>query len=147
MKKLWKVLGFTALAAAVVPYRIRKDKEAEMTRVDALLWQATHRTGEGEDKGQVDITFGFKSPLQELREERGLFTDDPDEAVLAADLAESVGEAASDLAEAAAEKAADLAEKVEDTVEEAADTVEEAVEKLEQPAEPVATEEDFDPEI
>ena len=53
--------------------------------MDALLWQAVRRPGEGEDKGQLDISIGYKSPLQEVREERDLFTDDPEEAVLFAD--------------------------------------------------------------
>ena len=86
MKKFWKALGITALAAAVIPYRIRKDREEDVTTVDALLWQLTRRPGEGEEKNQVDITLGFKSPLQEVREERELFTEDPDEAVLFADM-------------------------------------------------------------
>jgi len=126
MKKFWKALGLTALAATVIPYRVRRDPE-DVTHVDALLWQATRRSGEGEDKNQVDITFGFKSPLQELREERDLFTDDPEEAVLFADQADTtIGEAAADLAEAAAEKIGS---------------------ELEGSDEPVVTEEDFDPEI
>ena len=85
MKKLWKALGITALAAAVLPYRIRRDQEENTTTVDALLWQAVRRPGEGEDKGQLDISIGYKSPLQEVREERDLFTDDPEEAVLFAE--------------------------------------------------------------
>lgn len=82
MKKLLKALGVTALVASVLPYRVRKDEETDTTTVDALLWQAVRRPGQGEDKNQVDVTFGFKSPLQELREERELFTDDPEEAVV-----------------------------------------------------------------
>ena len=85
MKKLWKALGITALAAALLPYRVRKDQDEDATTIDALLWQATRRPGQGEEKGQVDITIGFKSPLQEVRQERALFTDDPEEAVLFAD--------------------------------------------------------------
>lgn len=94
MKKFWKVLGITALAASLVPYRVNKDEEAETTTVDALLWQATRRPGEGEDKGQVDINIGFKSPLQTKREESALFADDePDAAVVDAPLAEAVEDA------------------------------------------------------
>ena len=59
MKKLWKALGITALAAAVIPYRVRRDQEEDVTTVDALLWQLTRRPGEGEAKNQVDITLGF----------------------------------------------------------------------------------------
>lgn len=122
MKKLWKALGITALAAAILPYRVRKDQEEDATTIDALLWQATRRPGQGEDKGTVDITIGFKSPLQEARQERALFTDDPEEAVLFAD----------DQPEAA----------VVDTPPSAPSPA-----APEEPAEPEATEEDFDPEL
>lgn len=118
MKKLWKALGITALAAALLPYRVRKDPESDTTNVDALLWQAARRPGQGGDKGQVDISIGFKSPFQEVREERELFTDDPEEAVLFADI----------------EPAAPA-------------PVEEDTPSAEEPAEPEATEEDFDPEL
>ena len=118
MKKLWKALGITALAAAVLPYRVRRDRDTDTTTVDALLWQAVRRPGEGEDKGQVDINLGFKSPLAD---ERALFTDDPEEAVLFADGRPE---------DAAAEEPV------------AAEPVEGA-----QPAEPEATEEDFDPDL
>lgn len=117
MKKLWKALGITALAAALLPYRVRKDQDEDATTIDALLWQATRRPGQGEEKAQVDITIGFKSPLQEVRQERALFTDDPEEAVLFAD----------DQPEAA----------VVDTPPSASAPAEE----------PEATEEDFDPEL
>lgn len=94
MKKLWKVLGITALAASLIPYRVNKDDEAESTTVDALLWQATRRPGEGEDKDQLDINIGFKSPLQAKREESALFADDePEAAVVDAPLTEAVEEA------------------------------------------------------
>lgn len=122
MKKFWKALGITALAAAVIPYRIRKDREEDVTTVDALLWQLTRRPGEGEEKNQVDITLGFKSPLQEVREERELFTEDPDETVLFADMGDDAEADASASAEA----------------EEASPT--------EETADPVVTEEDFDPD-
>jgi len=137
MKKLWKALGITALAATLIPYRVRKDHETGATTMDALLWQATRRPAEGE--GQLDITFGFKSPFQELQEERGLFTDDPEEAVLFAG-----GEAAAETAASAAEE---VESKLEENAEKAAAAAEEAEARLEESAEPVVTEEDFDPEI
>ena len=126
MKKFWKVLGITALAASLIPYRVNKDEETETTTMDALLWQAARRPGQGEDKGQVDISLGFKSPFQEVREERELFTDDPEEAVLFADIEPAAG------AEAKADAPA---------------PVEEDAPSAEEPAEPEATEEDFDPEL
>lgn len=98
MKKFWKVLGITALAASLIPYRVNKDEETQTTTMDALLWQATRRPGEGEDKGQVDINLGFKSPLQTKREESALFADDePDAAVVDAPLSEAVEDTVEDV--------------------------------------------------
>ena len=123
MKNIWKVLGITALAASLIPYRVNKDDETESTTLDALLWQATRRPGEGEDKGSLDISIGFKSPLQTKREESALFADDePEAAVVDAPLTEIVEEA--------------VEEAVEDVIAGAED---------EETAEP--TEEDFDPEL
>lgn len=145
MKNIWKALGITALAAAVIPYRIRKDKEEDVTTVDALLWQLTRRPGEGEEeKNQVDITIGFKSPLQDKRDEQELFTEDPDEAVLFADDnpdAAVVSDAA-DFVQAAkdeAQAAADEIQAAKDEAQAAADEAEAAAEE--------ATEEDFDPDL
>lgn len=137
MKKFWKALGLTALAAAVLPYRVRRDKEENVTTVDALLWQFIRRPGQGEEKGQVDITLGFKSPLQEVREERELFTDDPDEAVLFAGAGPKDG---------AAEAAGIAEEQAEAAAGEFAARTEEA-EASEEASEPVVTEDDFDPDL
>ena len=108
MKNIWKVLGITALAASLIPYRVNKDDETESTTMDALLWQATRRPGEGEDKGLLDISIGFKSPLQTKREESALFADDePEAAVVDAPLTEVVEEAveaAGEAVEAAVEE-------------------------------------------
>lgn len=120
MKKLWKALGITALAAAFVPYRFRRNKEEGTTSVDALLWQVTRRPGDGEDEDIVDINFGFKSPLHEVWEERKLFTDNLEEAVLFAD----------DEPEAAAPAPVETQEA-----------------PVEQSAGQVVTEEDFDPDM
>lgn len=121
MKKLLKALGITAVIASVLPYRVHRDEETETTVVDALLWQATRRPGEGEDKNQVDITFGFKSPLQVQQEEHALFADDePEAAIVAADLAQ----AEADAAQAAADEAqaeADLLQAAADEAQAAAD--------------------------
>ena len=122
MKNFWKVLGVAALAVGLTPYKVEKDEERGEKRYQALLWQATVSPGEGEEKNQVDITLGFKSPLQEVREERELFTEDPDEAVLFADMGDDAEADASASAEA----------------EEASPT--------EETADPVVTEEDFDPD-
>lgn len=106
MKKFWKALGITALAASLIPYRVHKDQETSTTTMDALLWQAIRRPGEGEEKNQVDINLGFKSPLQAKREESALFADDdPDAAVVDAPLTEAVEDAVEEVI-AGAEKAA-----------------------------------------
>lgn len=80
MKKFWKVLGFTALAAAVIPYRIEGDKETGSRTLQALLWKATEKV---KPDGTKDITIKMLSFGPD--EEDDLFTDDPDEAVLFAD--------------------------------------------------------------
>lgn len=122
MKKIWKALGITALAATVIPYRIRKDKENDTTNVDALLWQLTRRPGtaEEEEETMIDINLGFKSPLQELREEQELFTDDPEEAVpfteemqAAADEVQAAAEETQAAAEEAAAEVQAVAEEIE----------------------------------
>lgn len=125
MKKLWKALGITALAAALLPYRVRRDQENDATTIDALLWQVTRCPGQGEDKGQVDISIGFKSPFQQIREERELFTDDPEEAVLFAD--DQPEDAVVDMIPTAPSPVVTEAPVPED--------------------EPEVTEEDFDPEL
>ena len=108
MKNIWKVLGITALAASLIPYRVNTDDETESTTMDALLWQATRRPGEGEDKGSLDISIGFKSPLQTKREESALFADDePEAAVVDTPLTgavEQAVEAAGEAVEAAVEE-------------------------------------------
>ena len=108
MKNIWKVLGITALAASLIPYRVNQDVDTESTTMDALLWQATRRPGEGEDKGSLDISIGFKSPLQTKREESALFADDEPEAAVVdtplTEVVEEAVEAAGEAVEAAVEE-------------------------------------------
>ena len=80
MKKFWKALGLTALAAALVPYRIEGDKESGALTVQALLWKLTEKKGAN---GAKDVTIKFLSFGAD--EEDSLFADDPEEAVLFAD--------------------------------------------------------------
>ena len=80
MKKFWKTLGLTALAAALVPYRIEGDKETGALTVQALLWKLTEKT---DANGAKNVSIKFLSFGAD--EEDGLFTDDPEEAVLFAD--------------------------------------------------------------
>lgn len=56
MKKLWKFLGITALAAVLLPYRVEGDEETDEVKVDALLWHVTCSGRSGDRR--VDITFG-----------------------------------------------------------------------------------------
>lgn len=64
MKKLWKILGITALAAVLVPYRVEKDEETGEKSYDALLWHARAKghPSDGGDGRKVDVTFGLKTP-------------------------------------------------------------------------------------
>lgn len=122
MKKLLKALGITAVIASVLPYRVHRDEETETTAVDALLWQATRSPGQEEGDGQhIDVNLGFKSPFQAKREEHALFADDePEAAIVAADLAQ----AEADAAQAAADEAqaeADLLQAAADEAQAAAD--------------------------
>lgn len=127
MKKFWKALGFAAIAAAV-PVRFKKDEGTGKKTYQSLLLSVD--VGPGEEEGtEIGINFGEGvltqaiSGLVNAKKESRLFTDDPEEAVLFAD---SEPEAAP--AEPEAAKPAPAAES---------ETV----------SEPVATEEDFDPEL
>lgn len=80
MKNFWKALGITALAAALVPYRIEGDKETGTLTVQSLLWKLTEKT---DANGTKNVSIKFLSFGAD--EEDGLFTDDPEEAVLFAD--------------------------------------------------------------
>lgn len=72
MKNFWKVLGVAALAVGLTPYKVEKDEERGEKRYQALLWQATVSSGEGEEK-KVDVNLGFKSPADK---EAHLFSDE-----------------------------------------------------------------------
>ena len=45
MKKFWKALGLTALAATLIPYYVDEDKETGSVTVKALFWKFTKKTG------------------------------------------------------------------------------------------------------
>lgn len=64
MKKFLKFLGLTALAAALIPYRVEKDEETGEKSYDALLWHARARgnLSDEPDGRKVDVTFGLKTP-------------------------------------------------------------------------------------
>ena len=73
MKTFWKVLGAAALAAGLVPYRVKQDEETGETRYQALLWQATRTPQKEGEKDLLDINIGFKKHQEE---EPHLFSDE-----------------------------------------------------------------------
>lgn len=77
MKKFWKALGLTALAATLIPYYVDEDKETGSVTVKALFWKFTKKTGAD---GQKDITLKFLSFGPD--EEDSLFTDNPEDRAL-----------------------------------------------------------------
>lgn len=89
MKAFWKVLGITALAAAV-PVRFKKDEETGKKTYQSLLLSVDVGPGEGEGT-DIGINFGDGLLTQAIgnlvnaKQESKLFTDDPQEAVLFAD--------------------------------------------------------------
>ena len=87
MKKLWKALGFTALAA-IVPVRLKKDGETGKTTAQSLLWKLD--VGPDKDGTGTKIDLGLMdgvltAPLMNAinaKKEAELFTDNPEEAVV-----------------------------------------------------------------
>ena len=133
MKKFWKALGIAALAAAV-PVRIKKDEETGRKKFQSLLLSVDVGPGEGGEGTDIGINLG-EGLLTDLgkgivgaKKEAAMFTDDPEEAVLFADDELETAEVSTP---APAPTPAEVAD---------APLAEEA-------AEPVATEEDFDPDL
>lgn len=85
MKKFWKVLGITALAAALVPYRVEKDEENGDMTFDALLWQGKKCIRDGEKRVNVNFTPWF-SPSRAGSREQDILDLDGDELDLIDDL-------------------------------------------------------------
>lgn len=59
MKKLWKFLGVTALAAALVPYRVDRDEVTGDLTMDALFWQGKKSVRDGEKHINVNFAPWF----------------------------------------------------------------------------------------
>lgn len=59
MKKFWKFLGITALAAALLPYRVNRDEETGDLTLDALLWQGKKSIRDGEKHINVNFAPWF----------------------------------------------------------------------------------------
>ena len=132
MKAFWKVLGITALAAAV-PVRFKKDEDTGKKTYQSLLLSVD--VGPGEEEGtEIGINVGEGVLTQAIgslvnaKKESKLFTDDPQEAVLFAD-----GDP---------EAAVVTVSHVEEEQAEDAAQAEEA-----EAAEPEVGEEDFDPDL
>lgn len=63
MKKFWKALGITALAAGVIPYYVDSDESKCTRTIRALLWQVkTHPSEKHEGKTAAEISLGFMLP-------------------------------------------------------------------------------------
>jgi len=107
MSKLGKIIGgvaLGALAASLIPYRFRKDKETGEFELGALLWGLKKTPGEEQDTYSIELLpfiGGSEDPEEEIFDDEDLFG-------------------------APAEK---IADKVAEAVEEAAETAEEAVEE------------------
>ena len=64
MKKGWKIIGAVAALAALLPYSVKKDKEADETTVQALLWTYTNQPDrETPDRRNISINIGFRKPI------------------------------------------------------------------------------------
>ena len=114
MKNFWKVLGVAALAVGLTPYKVEKDEERGEKRYQALLWQATVSSGEGEEK-KVDVNLGFKSPADK---EAHLFSDELSVAYgVCAEGAEKAAETVQEAKEAGCDAVETACEAVEDAAE------------------------------
>ena len=134
MKAFWKALGIAALAA-LVPVRYRKDEESGKQTFQSLLISVDVGPGKDEIHTDIGISLG-EGVLTDLgrklmgAKEAGMFTDDPDEAAVDADLAQALADEA--------QAAADEAQSIADNLQAAADEAQ---------AELDADPSDFDPEF
>ncbi len=138
MKKFWKALGIAALAAAV-PVRIKKNKETGQLKYQSLLLSVDigpGEDGEGTDIG-INLGEGLLSDVGKrivgAKKEADMFTDNPDEAVLFAD--DEPEAAVVETTEASAPAPSPTPAEVVDTP------------LTKESADPVVTEEDFDPDL
>jgi outer membrane biosynthesis protein TonB len=72
MKKLFKVLGATAVLAALVPYSFKKD--GDTTHLKALTWSGSVGPEPAEGGALVEVNVGLNSPF--AQEEAHLFADE-----------------------------------------------------------------------
>lgn len=72
MQTVWKVLGLTALAASLTPYRVTTDEETGDVKLRALLWKGTYSHRAGNHGLTLDV--GLFLPTEE--EEPHLYADE-----------------------------------------------------------------------
>ena len=107
MKKFWKALGITALAASVIPYYVDSDESKCTKTIRALLWQVkTHPSEEHEGKTAAEISLGLNLPdFKKLAAScKGEMAEEAVESAEAVEAAE----------EAAAEEPAEMPQTAED---------------------------------
>lgn len=127
MKKLWKALGLTALAA-LVPVRFRKDEETGRRNYQSLLLSVDVDTDPEEKTVDIGINLcegvlaGLGRKLAGAVRESEMFTDDPTEAALDPEDLQTVADdlqAAADEAQAAADKLQAAADEAQAAADEA----------------------------
>ena len=72
MKTIWKGLGITTLAAAaaaLVPYKVKKDSETGSTSARALLWEGSHTPATG--TRDRSIVVNVRPDLNTLKQKAG----------------------------------------------------------------------------
>lgn len=154
MKTIWKVLGITALAAAV-PVRIKKDEITGKKKYQSLLLSVDVGPGENGEGTDIGINIGEGvisnaiTSLVDARKEAELFADDePEAAVLDADELQVIADEAQEAADEA-QAIADEAQEVADEVQAIADEAQEAADEAQAAAGEAqeAAGDDFDPEF
>ena len=150
MKAFWKVLGLTALAA-LVPVRYKKDEETGKQTFQSLLISVDVGPGKDDIHTDIGISLGEglltdlgRKAVGAVREAE-MFTDDPAEAAVDADLAQAIA----DEAQAAADEAQAIANDLQAAADEAQQAADEAqaAEEARAEAEMEADAADFDPEF
>ena len=155
MKKFLKVLGFTALAAAVIPCKVEKDEETGIRTYQSLLSRL--RVGSGQDGEGTSISLDLldgivPTALRGTREEADYADDELEldnmetEPVFEVsfkverDIPAGTAEEAAQRAEEAAEQAEEVADRMEEEAERAREEAERAREEAERAQEEAETE-------
>ena len=79
MKKGWKIVGAVAALAALLPYSVKKDEDADKLTVRALLWKYTNQPDhETPDRRNISIDIGFQNPMAENEVDQPIDIDLPE---------------------------------------------------------------------